>query len=227
MPLITSITEQKKNYLRKKNNKDARFNIFLDSKYAFSLNEEIILKKNLKEGKTLTLNEVNSLKNEDAQKKLLDKAVNFLSYRPRSEKEVADYLIKTISKAENIKWHEAKESPLSDLIVEKLKKYGLIDDASFTIWWVNSRSKSRPKGRNLIEMELKRKGISSELIQKHLPDKAQTDILLALEVLRKKERVLSKLKMPELKRKAFNYLSNRGFDYDTIGEVFAIYTKKE
>lgn len=227
MPQITAITEQKKNQQKKKANKDSRFNIFLDGKYAFSLNEELLLKMKIRVGKNLEKKEIDTLKSEDSQKKLFDRAMNFLSYRPRSQKEVKDYLIKTIAKGENIKWNDAKESEWPDIIIAKLKKYQLLDDFEFAKWWVDSRSKSKPKGRKLIEIELKNKGIDIKIIEKIIPQKSNIDLKLALQVLKKKERMLSRLQPYEFKKKAYYYLSSRGFDYDIITEAFAIYTKKE
>lgn len=226
MPQITSITEQKANLKRRQKEKDRRFNIFLDGKYSFSVGEENLLKFKVMEYKILTQDEINSIKGEENQSKLLDRAVNFLSYRPRSEKEVKDYLIKTISKAEKLKWNEARESSLPDIVIEKLRKYGYINDVEFAKWWIESRTKAKPKGRKLIELELKGKGVDSNLIVKLLPNKSKTDINLALKVLEKKKTKLSKLQPREVQKKVFNYLAYRGFDIDTIKETFAIYSKK-
>ncbi len=226
MPRITSITDQKANARRFKEKKDKRYNIFLNGKYAFSVGEENLLKLQLKEGQNISESRINSLKKEENQNKLLDKAINFLSYRLRSEQEIKDYLIKTISKSEKVKWVIAKESGLPEYVIKKLKKYGYVNDIDFTKWWIQSRTKARPKGRKLIEIELIKKGINKELINKLLPPRPKTDLELALKVLEKKRTKLEKLEPREVQRRIFNYLISRGFDYDVIHEAFAIYSKK-
>lgn len=226
MPRVTAITEQRKNTKRRETKKDKRFNVFLDGKYTFSIGEEHLLKIKLKEEQDLTKDEIDSIKKEEGQRKLLDRAINFLSYRPRSEKEVKDYLIKTISKLENLKWSDAKESFLPDLTIQKLKNYSYINDNEFAKWWVESRSRTKPKGRRHIEAELKRKGIAQDIIEKVLPNNVTTDIDLALKVLEKKRPKLLKLQLREAQKKAYYYLGSRGFDFETIKEAFAIFQKR-
>ncbi|MFI5241226.1 MAG: RecX family transcriptional regulator [Microgenomates group bacterium] len=226
MPRVTAITEQKKNAKRREAKKDKRFNIFLDGKYAFSIGEEHLLKIRLKEDQNLTSAEIGAINKEESISKLLGKSINFLSYRPRSEKELKDYLIRSISKSEKIKWSEAKESTTPDSVVQKLKKYGYIDDEEFAKWWTDSRLRARPRGRKFIELELKRKGISQITIDKVLPNNSETDLKLALQVLEKKRSKLEKLQPNELRRKVYYYLGSRGFDFDIIKEAFAIFTKR-
>lgn len=227
MPLVSAITEQKRKAKRREANKDKRFNVFLDGKYSFSIGEEHLIKIKLKEGQVLDHQSISAIKAKEDESRLLDKAINFLSYRPRSEKEINDYLIKSISKQENIKWSEAKESSIPTSILQKLQKYGYVNDKDFAKWWVDSRTKARPKGRRLVALELKRKGITEEIIEKVLPKSSTSDINLALKVLDKKRAKLATLKGYQVKQKAYYYLNSRGFDLDTFAEAFAIFSKKE
>lgn len=226
MPQITAITEQKANSKRQAANKDKRFNIFLDSKYAFSVGEEQLIKFKFNVGQTLSPEQIKSTKSEESEIKLKDQAINFLSYRPRSEKEIRDYIIKKISTSEKIKWQEAKSTPIADLIINKLKKYGLVNDQEFAKWWINSRTKTRPKGRILIKTELLQKGIDRNLIDKLLPKNAKTDLNLALRIVEIKKNRLKNLTIQEARKKIYYLLSSRGFDFDTLKEAFAIYAKK-
>lgn len=226
MPQVTLISEQKANAKRLRAKKDARYNIYLDRKYAFSIGEENLFKFKLKEGQKLAPRQIEIIKNEEKENKLLDLAINFLSYRPRSEKEVSDYLVKTICKYENLKWQDAKLSEVPTLVINKLKKYGYINDSEFIKWWIASRTRSRPKGRRIIELELIRKGINRDEIQNLLPKNSQAELNLAVKVLEKKKRTLANLSTREAQRKIFNYLGSRGFNIDTIKEAIAIFQKK-
>ncbi len=226
MPRITSITEQKANSRRGREKKDKRFNIFLDEKFALSIGEENLIRLKLKEGQDIQKSTVDKIRKEENNNRLLEKAINYLSYRPRSEKELRDFLIKTISKNDKVKWAVALQSQIPTIVIGKLKKYGYVNDLDFAKWWIQSRTRANPKGRKVIELELIKKGINRDMVRKLLPPRPKTDLELALKVLEKKKNKLKTLKGVEVKRKIYYYLASRGFDFDIIGEAFAIYSKK-
>lgn len=217
MPQITSIEPQKK--------KKGRFNVFLDGQFAFGIDENTLVKNLLKVGQILTKNQVERLVKETILGKLTDQALRFLSIRPRSEKEVVDYLVQKIARRENIKYQEAKQSPLIDTVIVKLKRYKYLDDRQFAKWLVNSRIKLGPRGLFLIKQELIHKGISKENIESVLigyPDQR----VLAQRAIEKKLKKWHGLSRIDLKKKIYTYLAGRGFDFETIKQVFAFLTKK-
>jgi len=217
MPLITSIEPQKK----RKN----RFNIFLDEEFGFAADENVLLKYNLKISQSLTQSQIEKLIKENELGKLMDQSLRFLSYRPRSEKEVVDYLIGKISQKENIKYSQAKESPLIKQVVLKLKKYKYLDDFEFANWLVRSRIRSKPQGLSRIKFDLKRKGIDNEIIDSIIA-KYPDQTVLAKRAIEKKLANWQKLPKGDFKKKIYAYLISRGFNFETIGEVFANLEKK-
>ena len=88
MPAITSVEPQKKK---------ERFNIFVDGKFRFGLDAETLVKSGLKVGQEISEKEIEKLVLENEVRKLMDKALRFLSFRPRSESEVRQYLRKKLS----------------------------------------------------------------------------------------------------------------------------------
>ena len=84
MPVITSIKPQKK--------KQQRFNIFLDGKFAFSLSAEALAQAGLHENQEIPPNDVRKLINESEFALIFDKILKFLSFRPRSEFEINEYM---------------------------------------------------------------------------------------------------------------------------------------
>lgn len=217
MPKITAISPQKK--------KSDRFNIFLDEKFAFGIEAEILLSNSLKVGQILQDEEIARIIKSEQGIKLLDLATNFLSFRPRSEKETREYLAKKISAKEGIKFHQARESEQIEKIIEKLRKYKYLNDLEFTKWFLASRTSSRPKGSALIKLELKRKGIGQETIDEIFTESPkETD--LAKRAVEKKLKRWQNLPILDFKKKLYQYLSSRGFDFDTIRETFAFYSKK-
>ena len=110
MPEITSVESQKK----QKN----RFNIYIDGKFAFGADENVVAKFRIHAGLKLSATQVTNLVKESDQAKLMDQTLNFLSYRPRSEKEIRDYLTKRISK-----------KMLSELVtsIKNIKGWGTVE----------------------------------------------------------------------------------------------------
>ena len=214
---ITSIEPQKRN----KN----RFNIFLNGQFAFGLSEFALLENQLKLGKNLSEKEIAQILKKEELAKLTDLAANFLSFRPRSEKEVINYLTKKISQRENITFSQAKQSQLIDHVLAKLKKYQYLNDYEFAKWFLQSRLRTKPKGINQIKLELKSKGIKSEIIESVL-DHNINEVELAKKALLKKLKSWQKLSPVEFKKKVYQFLASRGFRFDTISEIFAFFEKK-
>lgn len=217
MPQITDISPQKKN--------KERVNIFLDGKYAFSVSLENLLKKKLKIGTDLSSNEVVKLTANENLLKLLDRAINYLSFRPRSEKEIRDYLAKKISTGSGISFSQAQNSDVIEKIILKIKKYNYINDVEFAKWWLATRSVSKPKGINFVKIELIKKGVSKQIIEKVLKG-APNQLKMAEKAVEKKLKTWRKLTEYEIKKKIYNYLASRGFEQEIIEDIFAKYGKK-
>jgi len=137
---------------------------------------------------------------------ILDKVYRFLSLRPRSEKEVVDYL---------------KKRKISSLEAEKifkiLKEQKLIDDWEFAKWWIEQRETFKPKGKIALKAELRQKGIAEEIIEKVLG--SVDELSLANKALAKKIEIYRHLSSEDFLRKISQFLSYRGFSWQTIEKV--------
>src|SRR5579872_3889228 len=139
------------------------------------------------------------------------KALKFLTIRPRSEKEIRDYLQK----------QKANEQ-LVDVILNKLKEQKFLNDEEFARLWVRSRTEFKPKGWHLIQLELKQKGISQDIIKnlesriKNQGEEKRNELSLAIEILEKKRKKFEPMDKRERFNKAGSLLARRGFDLDTI-----------
>lgn len=138
---------------------------------------------------------------DDLYQKLLEASFRFLSFRPRSEKEIDDFLNKKTS-----------DRDLHDRITARLRELGYLDDAKFTRWWMTQRQAHRPKGMRAIRQELKMKGIAVQGIK-------LDEIKLAKQAIEKKLPLWSKLPKLELKKKLYGFLGRRGFSGETIHRV--------
>ncbi len=99
-----------------------------------------------------------------------------------------------------------------------MEEHHLLNDADFAGWLVASRSRSRPRGKNLLIRELKSKGIAVDEIAKVLPDQ-EDEVALAQAALKKKLPVFLRLGGREFRAKAGRFLAARGFGWDVIERV--------
>jgi regulatory protein len=120
-----------------------------------------------------------------------------------------------------------------EVIIQKLQANNLIDDATFAKWWIQNRQTFQPRGKRLLLLELKTKGVSdldiatalttpneeghfhSEVKESAPPSESDTALLLAQTFLRKHPRITPK----EYSTKVARHLASKGFDWDTIKQA--------
>ncbi len=137
-----------------------------------------------------------------------NKTLRFLSFRPRSEKEVADYLSQ-----KNV------DEKIGKRIIARLKELKFLDDREFARMWIEERTKIKPRSLRLIKLELKQKGISQDIIDEISQNselRLQSDKEMAKKVIFKKIEKYKGLSKFALLQKLGPFLARRGFDYDTI-----------
>jgi regulatory protein len=209
VPQITRIVQQKKD--------KERVNIYLDGKYAFPTTLESVLTKSLKVGKELSLQQISDLKNEGDTSKIFNKALNYMTSRPHSERELKMWFRRKKIEDENI----------TEKVTLKLKKLNLINDLEFAKWWVEQRSAFKPKGKNALKAELAQKGINREIIEEVLSDTDRdTEKEMAIKLAEKRISRLQSLEPKEQKRKLLEFLGRRGFSYDIARDAIDELVKK-
>ena len=216
MPKVTSVEPQK--------NKPHRFNIFLDGEFAFGADEDLVVEHRLVVGKIIEAGELEKILFDAEIGKLMGKMYRLFNIRQRSEKEVRDYFrIKNYEL--RIKGKEQHGELVVNATVNTLKKKGLIDDERFARDWMQARSKKY--GPLRIKQELFKKGINREIIEEVISSGFMShDQEVPQKLLEKKMKVWKNLPYLELKKKAYEYLLRRGFEYSIVKETVEKYTKK-
>ncbi|MBN1302996.1 MAG: RecX family transcriptional regulator [Anaerolineales bacterium] len=194
MAKITAIETQKNNH--------QRVNIYLDGEFAFGLAR--FTAAWLRPGQELNKEKIAGLKIEDAREVALQRALNYLSYRPRSQEEIR----------QNLHKHEIPDAVIEETI-ERLQKDGLADDRQFARLWVENRNSLRPRSRRALTIELRRKGLEETLIESVLDDNVEDEVL-AYQAGLKKARKLGELEWNDFRRKLGDFLARRGFPYSII-----------
>jgi regulatory protein len=162
---------------------------------------------------------------EKVGEKLYSAVCHFLSFRPRSEKEIHDFLRKKAKKLSSEDENFLQREILK--IIENLKKQNLVNDEEFIQWWISQRLEFNPRGERALTFELIRKGIDKRLAEEKVKniDKAYLR-KAALKILAKKIRLYSGLGKWELKKKLVEYLLARGFEYDWAKSVVDDFLQK-
>jgi regulatory protein len=142
----------------------------------------------------------------DPFQKALEAALRYLSPRPRSEKEVRQRLAR-----------RQVEKPLVDQVVGWLRERGLLDDVAFAAFWRDNREAFRPRGKRLLEQELRQRGVAPQVIQEQLQDLDEE--ASALRAAQKKARALAQSDYPTFRAKIGSFLQRRGFSYEVAASA--------
>lgn len=165
----------------------------------------------LKEGQVLSLDEYDQWLLLRQYRFALDRAIGYLAARARSKHEIEQKLL------------QAGYRPCTvEMVIFKLQKENLLDDADFARQWVESRS-THKLGRSRIAQELRRKGVSQEEAEEALSvieDEDQLSGAIALA-----EKATARIKPGEDIRKAINriaaMLARRGYSWDIAKQAIS------
>ena len=196
--IITALKAQKRN--------KQRINVHLEGEFAFGLSRK--LSSLLEVGQELTPEEINELKGSDAVEASYLRALNFLSYRPRSQAEVI----------RNLRKHNTPEDQI-EFVLEKLLSNKLVDDEKFAKLWVENRSDFRPRGAYMLRMELLQKGIANNIIDEAL-EGIEEDKLAYRAAIKRAER-FKNLARVDFRKKLGGFLSRRSFKYEIISDTLS------
>jgi regulatory protein len=176
---------------------------------------DFIVKFKVKVGKQLTEEQIKEMKSESEVILAKEIAYRFISYKPRTLKEVSDKL-----KAKGF------QSDLVSKVVEELRNYGFINDLEYARNFVLNRSRSKTLGELALRRELLSKGISSEIVDEVLSERENLidEFEIALDLAQGKLKQIKSLKKrkrgrDEYKRRIYEFLLRRGFKFETINRV--------
>ncbi|MCZ2260241.1 recombination regulator RecX [Sporosarcina sp. G11-34] len=203
MPIITKITQQKKDL--------ERYNIFLDEKYAFSVHETVLVKFGLTKGMPLEDWSIDEMVYEDEVSKAFNRGLNYLSFRMRSEFEVKTKLLDA---------GHGEAVALEALV--KLKRLGFLDDEKFSEALLQTQKRTSSRGPKAIQQELQRKGIEKGLQEKILESYSEDEQVEVARKLAEKAAASSRSTPPrQVQQKIQNALLRKGYSFDIIKRALA------
>jgi len=183
-----------------------RVNVFLDSRFAFSLEAEVAIREGLQVGQELSANQIEALARSDCFHRCLNTAAHYLGYRPRSEFELRERLQRRGFDGDSV-----------GAVLAKLKEQGLVDDMAFAQFWRDNRQSFSPRSQWLTKLELRQKGIAADIIDQVVEavDNADSAYRAALS----KARSLSRSDYQSFRHRLGELLKRSGFGYGVINHT--------
>lgn len=197
--VITKIEVQKKN----KN----RLSIFLNEKFAFGIYYKTFIEFNLKKNMKLTEELIQKIKAFDEYNKCFNKALNYISYKERTESEVR----KKLYEKEYLKM-------TVDSVIKELKKLNYIDDLEYAKRYIEFKIKKM--GKIKIRYKLIDKGIDDKILDSLLLKYNKEDeFLSAFKIARKKNKQYGDISYKKRYSRLASLLKRKGYSYSVIREV--------
>lgn len=193
---ITRLAVQKKN--------PKRVNVYIDGNFAFGLYRDTAAW--LEIGQILSDEKIKELLDTDKKNEVYQKALDFISFKPRTVHE-------THVKLQKLGYDET----LIENTLSELSAHGLLNDELYANLWVEERTRLKPRSKRMIAFELRKKGISDELIQSAVEEVDELEA--AFEIAEKRLYRYKGLSRFEFRSKLGNYLAGKGFSYDVISEI--------
>ena len=187
-----------------------RRSIFLDDGSVFGISEDVFFSIPVQIGDTITDRELDNILVADNQQKILDFALNLLSYRMRSKVELM---------------HRLKRKKFNEdgiyFVMEKLETKGYLDDQKFAQAFAREKVRRKLIGPMALRSEFSVHMLDPDILEYTLkktydefPEHNLMDQLL------KKRRVpMNKPLDIKEKNNAVNTLRNKGFSWDRIQEI--------
>lgn len=185
-----------------------RVNIYIDGEFAFGLTEELRFKYDLYVGRKITQEFIDSVLKSEERLKVIDAALNFLSYRQRSEKEVY----------QRLRQRGYEEEYILDAI-DYCKDKGYINDLEFARSFVKDKINLNNFGPVRIKNELYKKGVSSEIIQQVLNMDEEEEYEMAFKLAEKRLARYRNDERDQIYRKLGGFLQRRGFSYGVVTRI--------
>jgi len=190
---------------------DNRASVYVDGKYSFSLTIEQINQLKIKIGNIYEASDIETFKKESRIGKAYLNAVIYCMLRPRSQKEVKEYLFKkTIPKiTKSGKKESAIDQSEAEIIFDKIMSKKYVDDTRFAQYWLENRFLKKGISRRKLINELKLKGLDQQTINDAISNDTRND----KEEIKK---IISRKSKSYNSEKLFSYLIRQGFNYEDV-----------
>jgi len=188
-----------------------RFRLVLEGAEPLVVSDEIIARFALSRGDEVSERQRTEIATAQAEFDARRIAVNFISYRPRSVREVARHLQR-----------KGIAPDIAEQAAERLRSAGLINDDAFARMFIRDKLQRRSGGQMVLRQKLIEKGVARAVIDAVLKDlvtdDVQTDVATQLvrARIRRQAGSLKRLDPNMRRKKLFDFLMRKGFSSEIV-----------
>ena len=195
---ITSLVAQKKD--------PDRVSVSLDDMFAFGLLADVVVAAGLKKGQRLTPEEQHALLREEERIGAKRAAMDVLSQRARTAREVRDALAR-----------RGFTEVSTEEAVADMERLGYLDDGAYARRFVTERAAGQGHGPQRLRADLIKRGVSRDAIDAALEELDREDLADSARALAAKRwhALRSEPDLRKRKKKTTDFLLRRGFGFDT------------
>lgn len=193
--VITSIKPGKRNNIW----------IYADNEFLTSMPLEVFAKSRLKVGSYIDNQLLNNILNNVQEHRIKEKALNIISYRPRTKKELKD------------KMKDKFNEDSIDSVIDRMEESGLLNDEEYAKNYAYHLYQNKGYAVKRIKYELMHKGIDSEIISNVLENEEFDEELNLEKIIEKKN--MRNIQDDKEKRRILSYLQRLGYSWDKINSV--------
>ncbi len=188
-----------------------RVNVYINGKFAFSLTVAQIVNFHIKVGDEISAEKLAEYKKASECGKLYQRALEWAILRPRSKKELYDYLCKKI-------YEKKIDKKYIDEIIQELEVKKYVDDSKFAEYYVENRFVKKGVSAKRLRMELAKKGVAKEIIEEAVSGSERSDEEEIKKIIEKKHNKMDAEKLVA-------YLCRQGFSFSLSRELVSQYEK--
>ncbi|MBQ1354649.1 MAG: RecX family transcriptional regulator [Ruminococcus sp.] len=178
--------------------------VYIDGEYALSLDTQTLLEHRIDIGREFDDEELHDLIESSNERRAKEKALWLISYRSHSKKELRDKISRTCDRQS------------AEKAVERMEELGLVNDRDYAERCAQTLIFTKHMSKRGAAMELRRKGIESEIIDEVLDD-IEVDEREQIQAVI--ERKYPKIDDEKIRRRAVAALQRLGYGWEDIKAV--------
>lgn len=206
---ITAISVQIRN--------PSRVNVAVDGGYRLSLDVYQVVELGIKVGQELTEVDLLALEHASNFGKLYARSLEYALVRPRSLKEMREYLWRKTRPAAvrsrrtgELFERAGVSEDTAKAVLARLVEKGYVNDTQFARYWVENRQQRNGISQRKLVAELRAKGIGNDLISETIQNSTRDEVSELQKILLKKRARYSD------QNKLIAYLLRQGFSYEQV-----------
>jgi regulatory protein len=185
-----------------------RMNIYLDGRYAFSMSVRALSEHPVSVGDHLSPADIERLRNADEPDRAVTTALNLLTHRGRSERELRQRLRQ-----------KGYTSTAIDEAIRRVVEWGYLNDEQFAASWVEQRSSGRPRSRRALAHELREKGVDRQIIETTIEEADIDELADARRLGADKWRKEGAQESDRRRQRTAGFLARRGYSWQIAKQV--------